>query len=260
METVVKKWNRSDLLKNSVYSRIPRDIWKMLICIINHKCTALLSQTCHKLKELTRGMQDVFLKIARDYRRADRIPLALRFLLKSVAAGSTEAMFHIGFAREFPEGGWGLKQDNEKSVLWLKKAAEAGNESAMVLYADCIRLEEADLYQIWRNKALSTNDPVVVTLDWYLRAQYEDVLFEQISYDVKYLMHSCATTGNEYAQYILGYFYERLDNEEAARMWYTNAAVQGFCSAQYELLLLLNAEEENEWETWEKKAENQNVY
>lgn len=82
--------------RNRLFSFVPYEIWKEIVCYSHLNTICFLAQTCWGFKELVEDVRS--LDLALKYRREGDIDLALKYLQRCANCGCAKAMFHLGYA------------------------------------------------------------------------------------------------------------------------------------------------------------------
>lgn len=255
------------LLKNCfrtmLFSIVPFEIWKDIVCYADAKSILKLSQTCWGFRALLEIVRDLYFEIALRYRREDQIPLALKCLQRCADCGNTLAMFHLGYA--CMDGGWGLKQDVKQAAGWLKKAARGGNAAGMAFFAHYLKdgcgvEKDMDQSAVWAQKALSSNNSFAVGYCSRFGLRTSPDMGKAFS-----LFEVSAKEGDEFGQFWLGCCYmsdEIGRNCGKSLYWFIKSAENGLAVSQRFVGLMyregVGCEKNNEMAViWFKKAANQ---
>jgi TPR repeat protein len=131
-------------------------------------------------------------------------------LHKLAEKGDPNSQYRLSEKYEY---GWGIEEDKDVALRWLKKAAEQGHEEAQ--------------YEMGNRKSFGENEDKEEACKWYKKAAEH--------------YKKAAEQGDAEAQYKIGFLYSLCEgveseflNEESIK-WYKKAAEQGNAQAQYEM-------------------------
>jgi TPR repeat protein len=133
--------------KNSMCSKIPKDVWMLLLLGMNDaRTTRRFSHMSRGFKELVNEASQCFMRMALTKRKEKEPELAQKYLYAALYCGNSDAMVHIGYAYLFGHGEWRIQQMNYRTALtWFNRAANNHNIKARALLAKCMgyRTDEA---------------------------------------------------------------------------------------------------------------------
>lgn len=151
---------------------------------------------------------------------------AAEFLEKAALLGVTDAMYHLGLCYVWGNGG--VYAEPEKAMVWMRMAAEQGNEKAADFTA---RFDTPDAISILALAAMNGKEGQGTL--WYKTKLGTDMYYER------------AQAGDAECQYELarqlanperiGAFKHNIDE---AIHWYTKAAEQGVIDAMFNLSMI----------------------
>lgn len=238
--------------RNVAPAQVPLEIWWDIVLGTELPAMTLLAQTCKGFWELVDEIRRRNIKIALEYRRMGQIPLAKKCLKMCADHGIPEAMFHMGYAKQF--GGFGFKKSYGCND-WIEKASNAGYPLAMAMTAYLYRF--VHVREMLTEKVMLSKDSCAIG---YCRWQQESWM-EGVSH-----FKASANSGNEFGQFHLAYCYEVGVDElvprdlDLAVYWHTKAAEQGHAKSQYFLYQHYRSRNKcsKKKQYWHKKLDGQN--
>ena len=166
---------------------------------------------------------------------------------------------------QFNIGNMYLKNNQpEEAIFWFETSkAHGGHKAAKWLLESAIRQDAPNKETVASDNVLNDKETEISMLTMEAKTYYDDQGFESVKKAVE-LYRKAAELGGEYAQYSLGYCYQRghgvkEDIEEAIK-WYLEAFKKGFTLAAYYLGECYYSDERFEESfQWFNKAKGVNI-
>ena len=164
---------------------------------------------------------DENLMLALGYRIKNDISNAQKLLLLSYECGNKRAVTHMLFAYYFR--GWGFQADDEKMLHTIEKALCSKHAVGMFFHALLLKKKgKTDESNRWVELIDGVSDPLAKGLCCY----YEIGINNPYS-KAKLYLKMAAKEGDEYGQYMLGFYFESEKKIEKSIKWFGKAAAQG---------------------------------
>jgi TPR repeat protein len=166
---------------------------------------------------------DECLVLALNYRVKNDIENAQKYLFKAYERGNKRAITHLLFAYYFR--GWGLETDDQKLLEMIDKVLLSSNHMVAVFFRALLLQKEGKTEESikWANRVDKTLDPLAKGLCCY----YEIGENNRLSKAKLYLKKAAKEQKDEYAYYMLGFYYEHIQKINKSIKWFGKAAAQG---------------------------------
>lgn len=167
---------------------------------------------------------DECLVLALGYRVKNDIENAQKYLFKAYEQGRNKrAITHLLFAYYFR--GWGLEVDDQKLLEIIDKALLLSNHMVAIFFRALLLQKEGNTEESvkWASRVDKTLDPLAKGLCCYYEIGEENPRSEA----KKYLTKAAREEKDEYAYYMLGFYYESKEKTDKSIKWFGKAAAQG---------------------------------